>query len=344
MNGSSRFTAIVGTAAALSALTLAASAHHSMERFDTKQEVTINGVITRYEWANPHVYIFVEETKPSGEKVEWEIEGGPPAMMRRDGWSRETLQAGQQVSAVGNPGKNQYSNSIYLTTMKRADETLFSEDTFMGAMIAVDEAQTAKADGLDGVWTTLLKVDAVVQFYPDSLETNATEKGLAAIEAFDETTMHPGLNCIPFTAPTMMISPDVKRIQTSGEKILIGGEFDGVERTVHMDVDSHEGVGRSIQGHSIGRWEDGVLVIETAKFADHGVGIGFGVPSGAQKTLIERISLNEDRTGLTYAFELSDPEYIKEPMSGEIAWAYTPNTTFAPLPCNLENARRFIDN
>ena len=120
---------------ALAASVFAASAHHSMERFDTKQEVTVNGVITRYEWANPHVYVFIEETKENGEKVEWEIEGGPPAMMRRDGWSRQTLQPGQVVSAIGNPGRNQFKDSMYLTTMKRADETLFSEDRFMGSMM-----------------------------------------------------------------------------------------------------------------------------------------------------------------------------------------------------------------
>ena len=344
MPGLSRRLAAATAAITISVTALGANAHHSMERFDTKQEVTLNGVITRYEWANPHVYVFIEETKPSGEKVEWEVEGGPPAMMRRDGWSRETLRPGQVVSAVGNPGKNQHKNSIYLTTLKRADETLFSEDTFRGGLMSASDAPAVEADGIDGVWTTLLKIEAVLQFYPDSIQSNTTAKGAAAIEAFDETTMHPGLNCVAFSAPTMMISPDIKRIQTRGDKILIGGEFDGAERTIHMDVASHDGVERSIQGHSIGRWEDDVLVIDTARFADHAVGTGFGLPSGAQKTLVERISLNEDKTGLTYGFELSDPEYLKEPMSGEITWVYTPDKAFAPEPCSLENARRFIND
>ncbi len=328
----------------LPVLALGATAHHSMERFDTQQEVTIMGTITRYEWANPHVYVFVEATAPNGDKAEWEIEGGPPAMMRRDGWSRETLKPGQVVTAIGNPGRNQYKDSMYLTRLERADETLFSEDEWMGAMMTAGDAPAAPADGLDGVWTTLLNYEAVAQFYSDGLSANATEKGLAAIEAFDETTMHPGLDCIPFTAPTMMLSPDIKRIRTAGDKILIAGEFDGVERTIHMDVDSHQGVARSLQGHSIGRWEGDTLVIETARFADHATGTGFGVPSGGRKTLTERLSLDDDRTSLTYAFELSDPDYIKNPMSGEAKWVHTPGVTFAPLPCDLENARRFIND
>ncbi len=344
MSRLSRKLLTASAATAFAASVFAASAHHSMERFDNKKEVTVTGVITRYEWANPHVYVFIEEAKENGEKVEWEIEGGPPAMMRRDGWSRKTLQPGQVVSAVGNPGKNEFKDSMYLTTLKSADETLFSEDRFRGSMMTAGDAPAVEADGIDGVWTTLLVVEAVLQFYPGQIQSNATEKGVAAIEAFDEATMHPGRNCVPFSAPTMMISPDIKRIQTRGDKILIGGEFDGAERTIHMDATSHDGAERSIQGHSIGRWEDDVLVIDTARFADHAVGTGFGLPSGAQKRLVERISLNEDRTGLTYAFELSDPEFLKEPMSGEVTWVYTPGTEFAPVPCDLENARRFTDD
>lgn len=330
--------AAVGLAASA---VLVANAHHSMERFDTQQEVTVSGEIVRYEWANPHVYIFIEETRPNGETVEWEIEGGPPAMMRRDGWSRQTLRPGQLVSAVGNPGRNQYKDSMYLTTLKRADETLFSEDEWMGSMMTAGDAPEVPAESLEGVWTTLLSIESVVQFYSGQIEQNATEKGLAAIEAFDETTMHPGLNCVAFSAPTMMISPDVKRIQVRDDRVLIGGEFDGAERIIHLDVDSHDGVDRSVQGHSIGRWEDGALVIESALFADHAVGTGFGLPSGSQKTLIERLSLDEDKTSLTYTFELTDPEFIKEPMSGSVTWVHTPGTAFAPEPCSLENARRF---
>lgn len=341
MRNSSRVLVALMLAGGASALA-SAVAHHSMERFDTQQKVTVSGEIIRYEWANPHVYIFIEETKANGETVEWEIEGGPPAMMRRDGWSRQTLQPGQRVSAIGNPGRNQYKDSMYLTKLERADETLFAEEEWMGAMMSAGDAPRVPAESLDGVWTTLLDVPSVLQFYPANIGDNATAKGLAAIEAFDETTMHPGLNCVAFSAPTMMISPDIKRIQLEDDKLIIGGEFDGAERTIHLDVTSHDGVEPSIQGHSIGRWDGEVLVIESAKFADHAVGTGFGLPSGAQKTLVERLYLDEDRTTLSYEFELSDPEFIKEPMTGKITWVHTPGTTFAPEPCDLENARRFI--
>jgi hypothetical protein len=66
-------------------ITTPATAHHSAARFILAQSVTVEGVVRRYEWANPHVYIYVSETTAAGEVVEWEIEGQPPAMMRRVG-------------------------------------------------------------------------------------------------------------------------------------------------------------------------------------------------------------------------------------------------------------------
>ena len=82
------FLAFVFAVAVAVAVAKPAMAHHSAARFVLAQSVTVDGVVSRYEWANPHVYIYVTQTSAAGETVEWEIEGQPPAMMRRVGWSR----------------------------------------------------------------------------------------------------------------------------------------------------------------------------------------------------------------------------------------------------------------
>ena len=68
--------------------------------------VALEGVVTRYEWANPHVYIWLAAPDASGEAVEWEIEAQPPAMLRRMGWSQDTLSVGDTIQATGNPARN----------------------------------------------------------------------------------------------------------------------------------------------------------------------------------------------------------------------------------------------
>ena len=89
------------------------------------------------------------------------------------------------------------------------------------------------------------------------------------------------------------------------------------------------------------RWDGGTLVVETTDFAPHSAGLGFSLPSSSKKRLIERLTLDSDGTGLTYAFELTDPEMLSAPLTGASRWVYRPDVKFAPVACNLENARRF---
>ena len=63
-----------------------AIAHHSNAAFDSTQTISLEGVVTRYEWANPHVYLWIAAADANGDKVEWDVEGQPPALLRRLGW------------------------------------------------------------------------------------------------------------------------------------------------------------------------------------------------------------------------------------------------------------------
>ena len=88
-----------------------------------------------------------------------------------------------------------------------------------------------------------------------------------------------------------------------------------VTRTVHMDLSEHpDNVEPSDMGHSIGRWEDSVLIIDTEKFAT-------GVLSGStlhtdQMTLEERLSITPDTGRLRISWTANDPEYYAEPLTG----------------------------
>jgi hypothetical protein len=97
----------------------------------------------------------------------------------------------------------------------------------------------------------------------------------------------------------------------------------------------------SVQGHSVGRWEGATLVVETTDFAPHSGGLGFSLPSSPKKRLTERLTLEENGRALAYAFEVADPEMLGAPISGASRWVYSPDVEFAPVACNLDNARRF---
>jgi hypothetical protein len=263
--------------------------------------------------------------------------------MRRSGWSPDTLRVGDAVRVSGNPGRAG-AGILYLTSMQRADEALYDQQRLLLSMSRADDAPEIRASGLEGTWVTLLSWPALAPFAQPTDYIELTDAGAAAIAAYDETTMNPGLACTPFPAPYLMITTDTKRITTREGAIVIEGEFEGTERIVHMDVASYEGATPSVHGHSIGRWEGAALVIDTARFAPHRVGSGIGLPSGPQKRLVERLTLAEGGKSLIYQFELTDPEFIAAPVTGEVEWAYQPDREYAPAVCDPEVARRFVED
>jgi hypothetical protein len=84
------------------AMGLPALAHHSFaEEFDTSKPVTLEGVITRIDWENPHVHYFVDVTGPDGTVVNWSCETGGPARLARKGWTHDSLKVGDKVVVHG---------------------------------------------------------------------------------------------------------------------------------------------------------------------------------------------------------------------------------------------------
>jgi len=95
------------TAAVLALACGAASAHHSFAMFDQVAEKTLVGTIKEVQWTNPHIWVQVLVKNPAtGQDVEWSIEGASPNALSRQGWSRSSLKAGDQVEVVIHPLKN----------------------------------------------------------------------------------------------------------------------------------------------------------------------------------------------------------------------------------------------
>lgn len=83
-----------------------AIAHHSTAMYDMANPVTIKGTVKRFEWTNPHAFIFLEVKDASGAVVEWEIEMMSLNHLRTYGWVRSTVKPGDVISAVGAPARN----------------------------------------------------------------------------------------------------------------------------------------------------------------------------------------------------------------------------------------------
>ena len=199
------------------------------------------------------------------------------------------------------------------------------------------------AKSLAGTWATL-PGPALDQLLANSYQLPTTPRGAAAIRGFTDAAANPGRDCVPFAPPVYMILPVFRSIDIGGDAITVRGEESGVDRTVHMNRSTHDGATASLLGDSIGRWEGDALVVDTTHFAEHAMGNAGGLPSSTRKHLVERFQLTPDGAGLTYMFKLEDPEYLTASVEGMSPWAYRPDVTYAAIECNLENARKFLED
>jgi hypothetical protein len=80
-----------------------ALAHHSGVMFDRSQVRTIEGEVEEWRWANPHSYLRINVADEGDEVLEWNFESTSSALLARQGWRRNSFEAGERVSVHYNP-------------------------------------------------------------------------------------------------------------------------------------------------------------------------------------------------------------------------------------------------
>lgn len=77
-------------------------AHHSFSSvFDGKKPITLTGPMTKVEWANPHIHLYIDVKDETGKVINWAIEMGSPNLLIRLGWTRHAMKVGDVVTIEG---------------------------------------------------------------------------------------------------------------------------------------------------------------------------------------------------------------------------------------------------
>ena len=98
---------LVLTSALLLASSVAALAHHSFDaEYDRTKTITLKGKVAKMEWMNPHIWIYMDVADDKGGNQRWQIEGGAPNSLRRNGWNRESVKEGEILTVEGSLAKD----------------------------------------------------------------------------------------------------------------------------------------------------------------------------------------------------------------------------------------------
>ena len=132
MKGIRSSLAVAGFAAALSCLDVgAASAHHSFGFYDMNKSAEIQGVVSQFEWANPHCWLFVVVSAPDGQTQTYGFEMRSVGEMLRAGWKKTSIKVGDRITVSFRPMRDG-SHAGLLTSAKDASGAMIGRAPPLG--------------------------------------------------------------------------------------------------------------------------------------------------------------------------------------------------------------------
>ena len=101
-----------------------AVAHHSAAAFDTTTDKTISGTVKKFDYSNPHTWVWLDVPNDQGGVDTWGVEGMSPNYLARRGWSRTTLKPGDKLTIKIRPMKNGEKGGMWVTATRPNGEVL----------------------------------------------------------------------------------------------------------------------------------------------------------------------------------------------------------------------------
>ncbi len=332
------FTAMAAALAAAFSATRA-GAHHSAAAFNTIDTIEITGTVSEYTYRNPHVYMTLSVTNPDGTQREVEVEAGAASVIAPLGFSRDDLAVGETVTVTGNPSRRKPDTLLLGRELYKQDDTYYPLN--IGSR-STEDFGDAVATSLAGTWFP--PRSSFVGYLGGAGGWPLTPAGETAVAAAGPTsTTHK--DCIPIGTPGLMVYPVAITVDVRNDRVIMDIDWLDAQRIVWLDGRGHPESGEKfLLGHSVGRWEGNVLIVESANFTGHSMGLSMSLPSSEQKRLLERFELSADGKQLLYSGTVTDPVYLAEPQTWSASWVYRPGLPHSNERCDVEAATRFLDD
>ncbi len=314
-----------------------AAAHHGSAPFDTAQQVTFEGVITEFDYRNPHSFVYLRTTDSAGEPVDMTIEA-VGSSLRAYGLTPESLTPGERVIAVVNPSHREPGEWGLGVEIVKEDGSIVPLSVRFAREL--EQRSTGNATSIAGLWVP--RREDFFQFTFGRGSWPLTEKGRQAREAFD-VSQSPQGRCEAIPPPTLMLYGSIDVVEVLADRVLIHSDWLDGERVIYTDGRSPaDDESPQLNGYSVGEWEGDTFVINTTHFSNNNSGNASGIPSGPQRRMTERFTLVDDGASMRYEYFVEDPEYLAEPVTGESHWDFRPDLEPDPIECDLESAARYL--
>lgn len=321
------------------------AAHHAFTaNFDVAKIVEVRGRITALQWQNPHVLM----TLQTAEGETWAVESQAKNLLERTEIAASHFAVGSSVALAGYPARDGHGVFALNALLGDGRELILragrpahfggrqgsNPDNILAAGVSADA--TARAAGIFRVWSMQFAGEGRWR-WPDSYPL--TPAAAAAQARFDPVRDFPLGDCGQKGMPWIMEQPFPMEIARSGDDVVVRLEEGDVVRTIHMAGAAPATVASSPYGYSVGRWDDGDLVVHTmainARFLN-----STGVPLTPAVTTDERFSLAADGSRLNYMLTIVDAGTFTEPLVLAKYWVWRPGVDLQRYECKPDSAGR----
>jgi hypothetical protein len=331
--------------AAVAIVSAVAEAHHSFSaNFDVNGVVEVRGRITALQWQNPHVLMTLEAT----DGATWAVETQAKNLLERTEIGAEFFAVGTSVALAGYPareGRGVFALNAELPDgreliLRAGQVARFggrqagNPDNVLAGAASADAA--AQAAGLFRVWSMQFAGESRWRWpstYP------LTPAAAAAQARFDRVRDFPLGDCTAKGMPWIMEQPFPMEFAREGVDVVLRLEEDDVVRRIHMQSAAPTDVQPSPYGYSVGRWDNGALVVHTTAINARYLN-ATGIPLTAAVTTDERFVVSSDGSRLNYTLTVTDPGTFTAPLTVEHYWIWRPGVTLQGYDCVPETAAR----
>ncbi len=333
----------LGALIGLLALSCSAFGHHSQAEFDDDAVLELQGEIIAAYWRNPHVNFTLRTVDDDGNEELWEMEAASWNTLARKGVPENVFKAGDRVTIAAHPSTRRprqlqvnhvlLDSGMEVILSPSGDQPRWSNEYYGGTAQTVEPAPLSEssvtADGLFQIWAI-----AGGRRVPLDRELPLTDAAREALAVWNPLAEDPLLKCVPPGMPPAMGNPyPMQFIEQDGNIVLRLEEFDNV-RTIHLEPNAAANTPGPL-GYSVGRWEEGGLIVETTNI-NYPYFNRVGVAQSGSVETFERFTVSEDGRRLDYELTITDPATLTGPVTWGTYFVSGRGEVIRPYECNVE--------